>query len=578
MSSVVLNLSRKWRSQDFDQIVGQDLVVRILKNSIYLGHYFPVYLFAGQRGCGKTSTARIFAAAVNCYGLSAFQKDPKKSSIPCLLCVSCVAMTEGRHPDFIEIDAASHTGVDNIRNIIDSSSLLPLMGKKRVYLIDEAHMLSKAAFNAALKILEEPPAAAIFILATTNPHKIIDTVKSRCFQLFFTSIAYGSLKNRLKLICEHEKIPCTDEALDLIARYTSGSARDAINLLEQVRFSSAMVSKDAVLLLLSHIDDQYILELIRFTIKGLPTQLVELLHSLQIDQQKAEFIWERMVVMLRALLWIKYGVSPRECTESIKKSLEESAQIYSLFDLHSVIEALYQHEELFVKAAMRHIFLEMVLLNLCNKKRNNNGNNSASSLVGLHDVENVVNVEKPEDSAVDIEDLSLEQKWQSFIVRLEALHDPLLCSLFKQAQFFPNMHDMNHITIELLKDFILFKESLEKAEPAWKPILQNIFSAEVKVDITFTGIQKSEIVKRVKSDVVINPIPVETIARPVSSPPFRSQEQFRGHQTRYSPKNNAVNFNKNELKIDVSDKTTWKKSAMLLQHFPGTITEIRENK
>ena len=113
---------------------------------------------------------------------------------------------EGNHPDFVEIDAASHTGVDNIRSMIESSSLLPVMGRKRVYLIDEAHMLSKAAFNAALKILEEPPATALFILATTNPHKIIDTVRSRCFQLFFTPIAHEPLKNHLRFICKQEKI------------------------------------------------------------------------------------------------------------------------------------------------------------------------------------------------------------------------------------------------------------------------------------------------------------------------------------------------------------------------------------
>src|SRR5436190_12511038 len=215
MEAISVNLSRKWRSQNFDQIIGQDLVVRILKNSLYLNHFFPVYLFAGQRGCGKTSTARVFAAALNCQVLPDFQKNPKKLDVPCLMCASCLAMSQGNHPDFIEIDAASHTGVDNIRNIIESSSLLPLLGRKRIYLIDEAHMLSKAAFNAALKILEEPPATALFMLATTNPHKIIDTVKSRCFQLFFTAISHEPLKNHLSFICKEEKIACSDEALDL---------------------------------------------------------------------------------------------------------------------------------------------------------------------------------------------------------------------------------------------------------------------------------------------------------------------------------------------------------------------------
>ncbi|HZW61234.1 MAG TPA: AAA family ATPase, partial [Candidatus Babeliales bacterium] len=152
-----LNLARKWRSRNFDQIVGQELSVKMLKNSLYLGQFFPVYLFSGQRGCGKTSTARVFAAAVNCKQLPSFQQNPKNFSIPCLTCESCTAMMQGQHPDFFEIDAASHTGVDTIRQIIDASQLLPLMGAKKIYLIDEAHMLSKASFNALLKILEEPP-------------------------------------------------------------------------------------------------------------------------------------------------------------------------------------------------------------------------------------------------------------------------------------------------------------------------------------------------------------------------------------------------------------------------------------
>lgn len=190
-----LNLTRKWRSKQFDQVVGQDLSVKILKNSLYKGYLFPVYLFSGQHGCGKTSVARIFASAINCELLSTFQKDPQSTKIPCLICASCKAMGGNNHPDFFEIDAASHTGVDNIRMIIDSSSLLPLMGKTKIYLIDEAHMLSKAAFNAFLKILEEPPASVVFILATTDIDKIIDTVKSRCFQLFSSRLSLRSCCN-----------------------------------------------------------------------------------------------------------------------------------------------------------------------------------------------------------------------------------------------------------------------------------------------------------------------------------------------------------------------------------------------
>lgn len=585
MSSVSLNLSRKWRSQDFDQIVGQDLAVRILKNSLYLGHYFPVYLFAGQRGCGKTSTARIFAAAVNCRALTTFQKDPKKSSIPCLVCDSCIAMRDGNHPDFIEIDAASHTGVDNIRSIIESSSLIPLMGRKRVYLIDEAHMLSKAAFNAALKILEEPPATALFILATTNPHKIIDTVRSRCFQLFFTAIPHDPLKNHLNVICKNEKIACTDEALELIVRHTGGSARDALNLLEQVRFSHSIVNKEAVLALLGHIDDQQVMSIIQLTVQGASTELVQLLQSLHIDQQKAEFIWQRMIVLLRALLWIKHGVRPHELISSIKL-LQDNAKLYTLFDLHRIVEALYNNEELFLKTAMQPIFLEMVLLGLCNKKKTGDGNGSAPCALGIAPQdEEIADDEEGADEEDDVDDeeeassvvLSHEQKWSLFIAQVEKLQDPLVSSVFKQARFIAYADDTHHVSIELSKDFILFKDWLDNSQCLWQPMLRESFSPQAILDAQFTGKQKTEIVKKVQdTQDIIQHKPQQKA--PVSSP--RPQEQFRA-SNRYNsqPKQivSGITLNKNELRIDVSDENMWKKSAMLMRHFPGIVTEIREN-
>ncbi len=583
MSSVVLNLSRKWRSQDFDHIVGQDLAVRILKNSLYLGHYFPVYLFAGQRGCGKTSTARVFAAAVNCHALTSFQKDPKNSSIPCLVCDSCVAMQDGNHPDFIEIDAASHTGVDNIRSIIESSSLLPIMGRKRVYLIDEAHMLSKAAFNAALKILEEPPATALFILATTNPHKIIDTVKSRCFQLFFTAIAHAPLKNHLQIICKNEKIAYTDDALDLIVRHTEGSARDALNLLEQVRFSSSAVNKEAVLALLGHIDDQQIMNIIQLTLSGNSIELVQLLQSLAIDKHKAEFIWERMIILLRALLWIKHGVRPHELIASVKM-LEEAARACSLTDLHRMVEVLYAHEELFLKTALQNIFLEMVLLDLCSsdKKKTDNGNGSAPLSLGIAANESSNDAEGEDDEEdVDHEEevLGYDQQWQQFVAKTELVNDPLIHSLFKQSRYVSFTSETKSLVVELSKDFVLFKDRLDGSRLVWQPLLQEIFSSPVKLDIQFTGTQKIEINKKQKSDApgAESVSRVQALPKEKSfSPAARPQEQFRAG-VRYTPKSAvSVAINKNDLPIDVSDQNIWKKAALLLHHFPGTITEIHK--
>ena len=581
MSTVVLNLSRKWRSQDFDQLIGQDLAVRILKNSLYLGHYFPVYLFAGQRGCGKTSTARIFAAAVNCAALTNFQKDPKKASIPCLVCDSCSAMRDGNHPDFVEIDAASHTGVDNIRSIIESSSLLPLIGRKRVYLIDEAHMLSKAAFNAALKILEEPPATALFILATTNQHKIIDTVRSRCFQLFFTSIPHNSLKAHLQLICKKEKITCTDEALDLIVRHAEGSARDALNILEQVRFSSSVVNKESVLSLLGHVGDQQIFDLICFIMHGNTTGLVQLLHSLQVDNHKAEFIWQRMVVLLRALIWLKHGVSVQEIVATVAL-LENGAKLCSLADLHRIVEALYTHEELFFKTAMQHIFLEMILLGLCckDKKGTDDGDGSAPCAVGIVSVNSDDSI-KSNSSDEEIDDAikNYDEQWLRVVASVETLNDALLHSLFKQARFIGYDIQTQRVSVELSKDFILFKELLDNSKEMWQPLLRTGFSLHATLDAQFTGINKVEREKIVDRDTIVEKDKTVIHHKEKISQPPRSQEQFySGNRYNNNKKVVAVGAQKNGLYIDVSDESVWKTASMIMRHFPGVISEIRENR
>lgn len=583
--SVSLNLSRKWRSQDFDHIVGQDLAVRILKNSLYLGHYFPVYLFAGQRGCGKTSTARIFAAAVNCQSLTLFQKDPKKSVVPCLVCDSCIAMRDGNHPDFVEIDAASHTGVDNIRSIIESSSLLPLMGRKRVYLIDEAHMLSKAAFNAALKILEEPPATALFILATTNPHKIIDTVRSRCFQLFFTAIPHDALKNHLQSICNNEKIVCDDKALDLIVRHAGGSARDALNLLEQVRFSASVINKDSILSLLGHIDDYHIMDLIRVTLQGSSGQLIHMLESFKIDDSKAEFIWQRMIFLLRGLLWVKHGVKPNGIIASIKL-LEDAAKMYTIEDVHCMVDVLYKHEELFLKTTMKHILLEMILVDLCSAKKNNGGNDSAPCAVSTSIPVDEIHAENEESEDDKEEAVSDEQKWQQFVARIESLSEPLLNSVFKQARFIDMSVDT--VFIELPKDFVLFADMLQKTRPLWQPVLRHSFSSSTVLDAQFTASHKSETIKKQKSDdgiASVKPLSVvqdKPQPKPVpsssasSSTSFMTQRNFRS-SSRYGGQSIKPLYNSNEPVVDVSDAHVWKKASILIGHFPGVVTEIREN-
>ena len=218
-------LYRKYRSENFDQIAGQEAIVATLKNAIMHNKISHAYLFSGPRGTGKTSIAKILAKTINCENLDSF--------IPCNKCQSCIQTLNKQNTDIIEIDAASNNGVDEIRELKNKINLVPTYGKYKIYIIDEVHMLTISAFNALLKTLEEPPAHIIFVLATTEPHKIPATIISRCQRFDFKRIPEESMIKRLKYICEKESIQYEEEALYEIARLSDGGMRDAISLLDQ---------------------------------------------------------------------------------------------------------------------------------------------------------------------------------------------------------------------------------------------------------------------------------------------------------------------------------------------------------
>lgn len=586
MSSVNLNLARKWRSRNFDQIVGQDLSIRMLKNSLYLDQYFPVYLFSGQRGCGKTTTGRVFAAAVNCERLADFRANPKSYNIPCLECASCRAMLAGKHPDFIEIDAASHTGVDNVRQIIDDSQLLPLMGRKKIYLIDEAHMLSKAAFNAFLKVLEEPPASVLFILATTDEQKIIETVRSRCFQLFFKSVGHDPLLNHLKSVCDAEKIAYEDGALSLIIAETQGSVRDALNVLEQVKFARGRVTKDAVLQVLGHLDDATMIELLNTILNKQPQDLFLHLQAMQFHSCSAEFVWNKLSELVRAAMWIRYGVAP-DWAQHYVEQLTAVVQQCSAQRLNGMLKLLYDHESVFMKTSAKHSLLELILLQMCQK---NVGGSSGSAPVsqnaaspsvdapalGDEDAEEEEQENDDEDDEEIIEeDGSRVDAWQKFLGALTNLNDPLLTSIFKNGTVVQHDAATGQLMVMFAKQFSFFKETLDETTTTWLPHLQATFGANVVFNPQFTGQQKIELVApKPVATPVVQSVPQHRPAAPVPTEKrtYHNNTSFSQKRTN-SPSHAAQPFQK---PFDISDVDVWKKANMITRYFPGSLTELHE--
>jgi len=578
-----LNLARKWRSKNFDQIVGQDLSVKMLKNSLYLDRFFPVYLFSGQRGCGKTTTARVFAAAINCEQLDAFRKSPKKQLLPCNACASCTAMLSGKHPDFIEMDAASHTGVENVRNIVEAASLLPVMSKKKIYLIDEAHMLSKAAFNAFLKVLEEPPSSVLFILATTDTDKIIDTVKSRCFQLFFNAVDSDPLLNHLKVICSDESIKAHDDALLLIIKETDGSVRDAINVLERVRFSSAAITKKAVQAALGHLDDEQVIRLLEVVLYKTPRELIVYFKGLQLEKVEASFIWRRFVDLLRAAIWLKNGVDSNLFSEYTLLIKDITANC-SWMQLSSMLSTLYLNEEIFKRTTTQHSFLEMILLGFCQKYSSNDSSSSSSGTPGqaataapevcdTDDSEEGYEDDQDDEDESDEEEVTIEG-WHAFIQELVAIQDPLLTTIFKQAQLDLIRKDEKTLKILLPKELQFFSDWIDDAEHLWRPVLLKHFGEGFSLDAVFTLNKKAAKTLPEKAIVVTPPIVKQDQQRmprataPVQQKPFQptvQKKQVYQHSTSLGKK------------IQSKDLVKFPQAAMILRHFPGDLYELHES-
>jgi DNA polymerase-3 subunit gamma/tau len=295
-------LHHKYRPQRFDQLVGQEAIAATLTNALRTGRIAPAYLFSGPRGTGKTSSARILARSLNCIAGA----DPTPE--PCGQCELCTAIAAGTALDVIEIDAASNTGVDNIRELIERSRFAPVQARWKVYVIDECHMLSTAAFNALLKTLEEPPPRVVFVLATTDPQRVLPTILSRCQRFDFRRIPLDALEGHLRWIASQEAIGITEEALNVVAQRAQGGLRDAESLLDQLSLLPPPIEAAAVWELLGAVPEQELLALVEAMAAAEPLAVVEVSRGLLERGREPGAVLQGLAGLLRDL--VLAGVAP----------------------------------------------------------------------------------------------------------------------------------------------------------------------------------------------------------------------------------------------------------------------------
>lgn len=365
-------IARKWRPQKFEDVTGQEVLTRTLQNAIEHGRLHHAYLFSGARGVGKTTTARLVAKALNCH------KSDGPTATPCATtdetaCASCREIAEGRSMDVLEIDAASNTGVENVRDvIINSISITPARDRYRVFIIDEVHMLSPSAFNALLKTIEEPPPNVVFIMATTEEHKVPDTIASRCQLFEFRTIATAKIADRLRLIANAEKTSISDEAIREIARAGDGSMRDAQSAFDQViSFAGEKITTDDVERALGIAGADVLARVVNGIAENKPAEALAIVDDLVMRGHNLRNFCRDVLGHLRDLLVVKVSGDPRLLDSSAAESaaLEQQAKLFSQSDLVRFFHSLAETETCLKDAANPRYQVEVGLVKLMEMRR-----------------------------------------------------------------------------------------------------------------------------------------------------------------------------------------------------------------
>ena len=452
-------LYRVYRPKTFEDVVGQEHIVKTLKNQIRNSNIGHAYLFSGTRGTGKTSTAKIFARAVNCLN--------SNDEEPCNECEICVDTLNDNIMDIVEIDAASNNSVDDIRELRESVKYTPSKAKYKVYIIDEVHMLSQGAFNALLKTLEEPPSYVIFILATTEPHKIPATILSRCQRFDFKRVSSKDIANRMAYICEKENIQAEEKALSLIARNSQGALRDALSILDQcMSFGNEIIEYNDVIELLGTVNIDELFELSQAIIEENTKKTLQILNEFIIWGKDIRNLINDLIDQFRNLMVCKVSKDLDEIIslpeENIEK-LKEQAKTININDLIRILNILSETQDSMKSSSNTRILAEVTMMKIAQPmfdeskealiKRIENleqivesgnikvvavQNESKSSLNNIN--EKLNNQEEEQDiiyEEVKSEDVKLvEASWKKIIGKIKDDKKPSIYALLKEVSSF----------------------------------------------------------------------------------------------------------------------------------------------
>jgi DNA polymerase-3 subunit gamma/tau len=488
----------KWRPHRWEDVVGQEHVVQTLRNAVTAGRVAHAQLFAGPRGTGKTTTARLLAKAVNCL-------DEDLTKRPCDKCEYCKAVNKGGFLDLIEIDAASNTSVEDVRDLRDKINFRPNQGKFKVYIIDEVHMLSTAAFNALLKTLEEPPPHAMFILATTEVHKIPATVLSRCQRHEFRRIPVKDIVHYLAKIVKKEKIEAEEEALTLVARQATGAMRDAISLLDQLASTGKPVTLALAQEVLGTATSHSVLNLWEAVLKRDPAAGLGYIHKTLDEGTDPRQFARQIVEYLRNLLLVRLGNANQvDVTPEIHQKMAEHAQGLEVPELLRMIQVFNRAATEGKANWMPALPLEMALIEALEPptstaekaspapeqmvKKASSASQPLFQSRTEPAAEKKVSEPAAEPASVDVQAARrFEENWRQFYLQLNKLN-PSLAALVNSAR----THRLENGILTLGFPSSILKEKMEKHEglPVAQEVLKNIFKEEIAIRcIVLTGKQ-----------------------------------------------------------------------------------------